>query len=61
MKFRLEKDINLSIALKLKKRLSKYNVEVMLTRNGDYDLSSPNATRRKKSDFDNRHESICMV
>ena len=54
----LEKDINLSIALKLKKRLSKYNVEVMLTRNGDYDLSSPNATRRKKSDFDNRIEMI---
>lgn len=54
----LEKDINLSIALKLKKRLSKYNVEVMLTRNGDYDLSSPNATRRKKSDFDNRIKLI---
>jgi N-acetylmuramoyl-L-alanine amidase len=54
----LEKDINLSIALKLKKRFSKYNVEVMLTRNGDYDLSSPNATRRKKSDFDNRIKLI---
>ena len=54
----LEKDINLSIALKLKKRLSKYNVEVMLTRNGDYDLSSPNVKRRKKSDFDNRIKLI---
>ena len=30
----------------------------MLSRNGDYDLSSPNATRRKKSDFDNRIKLI---
>jgi len=27
---------------------------VFLTRNADYDLSSPNVSRRKKSDFDNR-------
>ena len=27
---------------------------VLLTRDGDYDLSSPNAKWRKKSDFDNR-------
>ncbi len=49
-----EKDINLSIVLKLKKALIKQGVVVLLTRDGDYDLSAPNASRRKKSDFDNR-------
>ena len=29
-----------------------------MTRKGDYDLSKPNATRRKKSDFDNRIKVI---
>lgn len=53
-----EKDINLSIGLKLKKELIKYGVEVIMTREGDYDLSSPNAFRRKKSDFDNRIKLI---
>lgn len=32
--------------------------EVILTRDGDYDLSSPNVTFRKKSDFDNRIKLI---
>lgn len=49
-----EKDINLSISKELKKELEKYGAKVILTRNGDYDLSSPNAYFRKKSDFDNR-------
>lgn len=49
-----EKDINLSIVLKLRDELIKQGVSVILTRNGDYDLSEPNADRRKKSDFDNR-------
>ena len=53
-----EKDINLSIALKLKKELIKHGVEVIMTRDGDYDLSSPKALRRKKSDFDNRIKLI---
>ena len=53
-----EKDINLSIGLKLKKELIKYGVEVIMIREGDYDLSSPNALRRKKSDFDNRIKLI---
>lgn len=53
-----EKDINLSIGLKLRKELIKYGVEVIMTREGDYDLSSPNALRRKKSDFDNRIKLI---
>ena len=50
----LEKNINLSIAIKLKEKLNKHDVDVLLTRDGDYDLSSPNVNRRKKSDFDNR-------
>lgn len=53
-----EKDINLSIGLKLKKELIKYGVEVIMTREEDYDLSSSNALRRKKSDFDNRIKLI---
>lgn len=31
---------------------------IFLTREGDYDLSKPNAKRRKKSDFDNRIKYI---
>jgi len=50
----LEKDLNLIIALKLREELVKNGVDVILTRDGDYDLSSPNIKRRKKSDFDNR-------
>ncbi len=50
----LESDINLKIGLKLRSELVKQGVEVIMTRDGDYDLSSPDADRRKKSDFDNR-------
>ncbi len=50
----LEKDLNLQIALKLRDVLVQNGASVLLTRDGDYDLSSPNAERRKKSDFDNR-------
>lgn len=49
-----EKDINLKISLYLKDELEKKGASVQLTRSGDYDLSSPNAVYRKKSDFDNR-------
>lgn len=49
-----ESDINLDIVLKLRDELVKQGVNVILTRDGDYDLSSPNVKRRKKSDFDNR-------
>lgn len=49
-----ESDINLSLVLRLKNEFNKHGVDVILTRNDDYDLSSPNANRRKKSDFDNR-------
>ena len=38
----------------LKEKLIKSGANVIMTRDGDFDLSSPNANRRKKSDFDNR-------
>lgn len=53
-----ESDINLAIVLKLRDELIKQGVDVILTRDGDYDLSSPNVSRRKKSDFDNRIKLI---
>lgn len=53
-----EKDLNLAIALKLREVLIKQGVVVLMTRDGDYDLSSPNVSRRKKSDFDNRIDLI---
>lgn len=49
-----EKDINLNISKYLSSSLKKYGANVIMTRTGDYDLSSPNAYFRKKSDFDNR-------
>ena len=53
-----EKDINLAISLQLKKELEKKGASVILTRDDDYDLSSPDVNRRKKSDFDNRIDYI---
>lgn len=53
-----EKDINLKITLLLEKKLGSLGANVILTRDGDYDLSLPNATYRKKSDFDNRIKLI---
>lgn len=49
-----EKDINLAISKALEIELSKVGASVQLTREDDYDLSTPNARWRKKSDFDNR-------
>jgi N-acetylmuramoyl-L-alanine amidase len=53
-----EKDLNLIISLKLRNVLEKNGATVLMTRDGDYDLSSPNAMFRKKSDFDNRIKLI---
>lgn len=53
-----EKDINLAISQYLEKELGKYGALVSLTRDGDYDLGSPKATYRKKSDFDQRIKKI---
>lgn len=49
-----EKDINLGISVYLRDELSKYGATVLLTREGDYDLSTPNTNTRKRSDFNNR-------
>lgn len=53
-----EKNLNLQISLELEKELNKLGATVLLTREGDYDLSSANAIWRKKSDFDNRIKYI---
>ena len=53
-----EKDINLAVGRKLQSELIKNGANVIMTRNDDYDLSKPNANRRKKSDFDNRIKLI---
>lgn len=53
-----EKEINLNIALTLKKVLEKSGAKVIMTRDGDYDLAYPGAMYRKKSDFDNRIKLI---
>ena len=54
----LEKDLNLAIGKKLETELVKKGASVILTRDGDYDLSNPQAERRKQSDFDNRIKLI---
>ena len=49
-----ESEINLQISKYLEIELTKMGATVILTREGNYDLSTPNARWRKKSDFDNR-------
>lgn len=49
-----ESEINLQISKYLEIELTKMGATVILTREGNYDLSTPNAKWRKKSDFDNR-------
>lgn len=53
-----EKDINLKISKYLKEDLESYGATVVMTRDGDYDLGTPKATYRKKSDFDHRIQII---
>ncbi len=53
-----EEDINLSITLKLKKKLESNGGIVYITRDGDYDLSSKNVSLRKRSDLANRAKLI---
>ena len=49
-----EKDINLKIGLALREELKRLGVNVLMTREGDYDLSTPKSSSRKRSDFDHR-------
>ena len=53
-----ESHINLKISKYLEYYLSKNGATVILTRNGNYDLSSPNIYNRKRNDFDNRIKLI---
>lgn len=53
-----EKDYNLSFGKVLQKKLISLGADVIMTRDGDYDLSSPNASNRKRSDFNNRIKLI---
>ena len=50
----LEKDINLEIALRLKKYLEQWDVRVIMTREEDAALSDAGAQKKKMSDMQNR-------
>lgn len=54
----LEKDINLSIALRLKALLEQNDVLVVLTREEDKDLASEQASNRKNEDLRARAELV---
>ena len=53
-----ESKINQKISKYLEYYLSINGASVILTRDGNYDLSSPKITNRKRSDFDNRIKII---
>lgn len=53
-----EKEINLSIALKLKACLEDAGYQVVLTRDGDYALYEEGTSNMKKQDMNNRVELI---
>lgn len=58
---KLEKDINLAIALELEKYLKQNNFEVIMIRSGDYsvgDQTLPTISERKKSDTKNRLRTV---
>ncbi len=54
----LEKDVNLSIAFKVKESLEKEGIIVIMTRENDVNLATPGATNKKSSDMANRVELI---
>lgn len=53
-----EDDINLEISKILVEKLEEKGAIVYITRNGDYDLSNPQAYERKRSDLQNRVKLI---
>lgn len=53
-----EDDINLQISKILAKQLEQMGAIVYIIRTGDYDLSNPNAYKRKRSDLSNRVKLI---
>lgn len=50
----LEKDINLSIAIKVKEKLEEKNITVIMTRTEDTDLSDGTSSSKKTSDMKKR-------
>ena len=54
----LEKDINLSIALKLRQLLTQNDVKVIMTRETDTALFEESDTNKKKADMKNRRNQI---
>ena len=54
----LEKEINLSIAMRLKNLLEQNDITVVMTREEDKDLASENATSRKNEDLRARVQLI---
>lgn len=54
----LEKDINLSVAMKVKERLEKDGMKVVMTREEDKMLADDHAQNRKIEDLNNRIEII---
>lgn len=53
-----EKNYNLKFTKVLKSELENLGATVLVTRDGDYDLSAPDANKRKRSDFNNRIKLI---
>lgn len=53
-----EKDYNLEFSRALKSTLENYGATVIMTRDGDYDLSNETHWSRKRSDFKNRIKLI---
>ena len=54
----LEKDINLSLALKLKKAFQNDDIEIILTRETDIGLYTPGSNNKKVEDMQNRCKII---
>lgn len=54
----LEKDVNLSIALKVKEKLEARGIEVVLTREGDDGLYAETDSNKKRADMDKRCKII---
>lgn len=61
----VEKEVDLSFSFILKRVLEEHGYKVLMTRDGDYDLASPNAKNRKKEDIQKRvnliNSSRCIL
>ncbi len=51
-----EKDINLAIAEKLAEEAEKYQVKIIMTRDGDYGLYNEDSSTKKREDLQNRRK-----